>query len=89
MPRTLVHSHLYTSQLQSLGDLRRLDEALTGVEWALATNPEIYPVVDGTNVRLLKTDLLGGLPVFRIWFEISDDGQVVSLLYIEPIPGAA
>jgi hypothetical protein len=87
MQRELVESSDYTIQLNRLGDLRRLDDALTGVCWALSTNPEVYEVVRGfKDVRLAKTDPLGGLPALRIWFRIEPDGYRVTLLYIEAVP---
>ena len=87
MHRTLIHDHTYTAALAALSqNLRRLDDALVGVEWALATNPEVYDVMRGTAyTRILKTDALGGLPPLRIWFRIDEQGQHVHLLYIEII----
>lgn len=87
MHRTLIHERTYEYSLSELGsDIERLDDALTGVEWALSTNPEVYDVVAGTQqTRLLKTDPLGGLPPLRVWFYVDEDGQHVHLLYIEAI----
>jgi hypothetical protein len=51
MHRTLIHEPTYTQALSELGDIQRLDDALTGVEWALATNPEVYDIVKGTRAR--------------------------------------
>lgn len=91
MERTLIHEKTYAYALEQLGpDIARLDDALTGVEWALATNPEVYEVVKGTvRTRLLKTDALGGLPPMRVWFHIDEDGQHVHLEYIEVIEQGA
>ena len=81
--RTLVHSDLYTAQLELLGDIKRLDDVLCAVEWSLARNPNIYGIVRGMrDVRLLKTDPHNEIPALRIWFSISDNGDV-HLLYIE------
>lgn len=87
MERTLIHEPTYAYALKALGsDIQRLDDALTGIEWALSTNPEVYDVVKGTvNTRLLKTDALGGLPPLRVWFRIDEDGHHVHLDYIEAI----
>ncbi len=87
MERTLIHEVTYTAALRELGtDIRRIDDALTGVEWALSTNPEVYDVVKGTqDTRLLKTDALGGLPPLRVWFRIDENGHDVHLDYIETI----
>lgn len=85
MERTLIHEPAYAYALKGLAsDIRRLDEVLVGVEWALSTNPEVYDVVKGTvNTRILKTDALGGLPPLRVWFRIDEDGNHVHLEYIE------
>ena len=91
MERTLIHEDTYIHALNELSaelgsDIRRLDNALTGVEWALSTHPEVYDVIRGTlESRLLKTDALGGLPPLRVWFRIDEDGQHVHLEYIEVI----
>jgi hypothetical protein len=87
--REVIESATFTTALGELGDIRRLDEVLTGVYWALSTNPEVYEVVKGfQDIRLLKTDPLGGLPGFRIWFRIDENGQHVHLEHIEPIAEA-
>ena len=44
MNRTLVETDDFTNQLHELGDLARLDDALTGVYWALSTKPEVYDI---------------------------------------------
>jgi hypothetical protein len=82
MGYTLVEAHAYTSALAGLGDLRRLDDALRGVAWALATKPAVYPEV-ANGVRVLKTAPLGGLPPFVVRFRIDDDREEVELLHVE------
>jgi hypothetical protein len=86
MERTLIHEPTYVAALEQLdSDLKRLDDALTGVEWALSTNPEVYDIVKGTrDTRLLKTKALGGLPPLRVWFRI-DETSHVHLEYIEAV----
>ena len=74
--RELIESVSFTAALDEIGDIKRLDEVLTGAYWALSTNPEVYDVVNGfADIRLLKTDPLGGLPGFRIWFRIDENGS--------------
>lgn len=87
MERTLVHEQTYIHALKAIGDdIRRLDDALTGVEWALSTNAEVYDVVKGTqDTRLLKVSAFGGLPPLRVWFRIDEDGHRVHLDYIEAV----
>ena len=81
MNRTLVETDDFTNQLHELGDLERLDDALTGVYWALSTKPEVYDPVH-RDIRVLKTDPLGELPALSIRFRIRDD--TVELLHVEP-----
>lgn len=85
--RELVESVPYTAQVLALGGFERLDDALTGVCWALSTNPEIFDIVKGfKDIRLIKTDALGGLPALRVWFRIDTVTEKVYLEYIEAIP---
>lgn len=86
LARTIIESDIYKQGLAALGSPERLDDALTGVYWALSTNPEVYEVVKGfRDIRLLKTDALGGLPELRIWFRVDEDGSHVHLEHIESV----
>jgi hypothetical protein len=86
LERQLIESKEFSEQAAALGNLPRLDDALVGVTWALSTNPEVFDVVKGMkDVRMLKTDPHAGLPPFRIWFRIDENGQHVHLLAIEAI----
>ncbi len=58
-----------------------MDEALRAIEWAIATKPEIYPVVLGSDVHVAKTRTS---PPLRIAFAYND--ETAALLEIEPIP---
>lgn len=87
--RELIESAVYTAALKALGDPERLDDALSGAYWALATNPEVYEVVKGLrDIRILKTDPLGGVPALRIWFRIDEGGHHVHLEMIEAVEQA-
>ena len=87
--RELIESAEYSAGLQALGDPGRLDDALRGVYWALATNPDVYEVVRGfKDIRIIKTDPLGGVPALRIWFRIDEGGHHVHLELIESIEQA-
>jgi hypothetical protein len=56
----LVESREYTEELSTFGGVSRLDDALLGIHWALATRPSAFPVVAGfKNIRLVKTDEVG------------------------------
>lgn len=84
--RELIESELYTFQCQQFGGIDRLDEALRGVYWALARDPEIFDKVPGTkNLWIAKTRHLPqwGLPGFRIYYRIRHTS--VELLAIEMI----
>jgi hypothetical protein len=84
--REIIESSEFTQQLLTIGDVERLDDALTGVYWALSTNPEVYDVVRGfRDIRLLKTDAIGDVPALRIWFRIDENGKHVHLEYIEVV----
>ena len=82
----LVESKNYLNELGKIGDYKRLDDALTGVIWALSNNPKVYGVVEGMkDVRLLKTDSFGDLPKLMIWFRIDEVDGRVELLMIESV----
>jgi hypothetical protein len=87
---TLVETEDFAEQLTALGELERLDEVLRVITWALATCPEDYPIIPGTQrLRVAKTNYVewaGGIvEALRIWFIIEKD-QTVLLLAIEKIP---
>lgn len=87
--RELIESESFTNALEEVDSIKRLDDVLTAAYWALSTNPEVYEVVRGfEDIRLLKTDPLGGLPGFRIWFRIDENGKHVHLEFIEAIAEA-
>jgi len=86
MHRTLVESKLYTEQYRALGDVKRLDDLLSGLLWSLSTaaHPEEWPIVPGFRaLRIAKTDGFD-TPVLRIWFVLNE--QTVDLLAIEAEP---
>jgi len=69
--RTLVEEPTFSTQLAALGDVRRLDEALRALTWALHENAEHYPIIRGTKrLRVAKTDGYGATPCLRVFFTI-------------------
>lgn len=89
MLRELIESTVFTAGLKALGDPKRIDDALRGVYWGLATRPDVYDIVKGfKEIRMLKLDPLGGLPALRIWFRIDKNGRQVHLEFIEAIEPA-
>lgn len=80
----LVESELYNAQRQTIEpNVKRFDEQMRGVTWALAKNPQIFQSVPGTRLNILKTDEFPGAPRLRIWFTF--DETKVYLLSIELI----
>lgn len=83
--REIVASKLFDEQARKLGNFRRLDEVLRGVEWALSTRPEEFPAIHN-EIRLVATDSYGTgklhVPRLRIWFRILGESRV-ELLYVE------
>ena len=80
-PRRIVRTTEFDEQCAALGPVDRMDEALEAVEWAIATNPDVFPVVVGTKVRVAKMHIE---PPLRIAFEFNDETAV--LLEIERVP---
>jgi hypothetical protein len=87
--REIVENHLYADQLGRLGDIERLDDALSGSVWAISNLAEEFPIVPGTTaLRVVKTEKLkvrGGMVQLRIWFTILNENQV-ELLFVEVVP---
>jgi hypothetical protein len=84
--RQLIESTAYTACLAELGDVGVIDDALTGIMWALSINPEAFPIVPGMlDIRLAKTDPEMGTPVprIRVWFRIDENGEHVHLEHVE------
>ena len=84
--RQVLETHWFTEQLGTLGDIRRLDEALAPVQLILTENAEVFPLVRGyRRIRLAKTRAVGDVPALNVWFMIEDPDSVL-LLYVEPVP---
>jgi hypothetical protein len=54
-------------------NLRRCDDVLVGVEWAIATNAEALPRVPGTRLHVAKTVALADVPPLLVYFTIDDE----------------
>lgn len=84
MLRELIESQTYREQVAALGGAERMDDVLLAATWALSTNPEVYETVKGfRDIRMLKTDAIGGAGAYRLWFRVDEDGQHVHLEAIE------
>jgi hypothetical protein len=77
---TLIESELYSHQAALLGDIERLDDALTGVTWAISILPEEFPPLRGLGqLRVAKSERLRkgtGFVQIRVWFAIRDTHHV-------------
>jgi hypothetical protein len=79
---TLRETEQFTRQLQLLGDIKYLDEALARLMGAVSENPGQFDVIPGTthlrfaNARDFERE---GIPVppLRLSFSIEDDGVVL------------
>ena len=68
-------------------DRQALNIVLSGLRWALGTNPTVYPKVPDTkSLYVAKTSRrkcpTGEVPMLRIFYAINEDGSV-ELLSIE------
>jgi hypothetical protein len=81
--RTLIESKEYVKAFTKIGDAERLDFALVGLTWAIATNPADFELVPGfQNIRLAKTDPVKDVPRLIIWFSVLSPDEIL-LRYIE------
>ena len=87
--RTLIESELYSHQVARLGEVERLDHALTGVTWAISIMPEEFPTLRGLGeLRVAKSERLkkgANFVQLRVWFAIRDAHRV-ELLGIDYVP---
>ncbi len=84
--RTVIETKTYEAQRDAImPNVRRFDEVMRGVYWALSTRPEAFPSVDLSNptIRVLKTDAFSDIPRLRIFYKFND--VAVQLLWIEVI----
>ena len=81
--RTVVETQEFERQRSAImPDVRRFDEIIRGVYWALSTQPEAFPSVSrGSNIHVLKTDEFADVPRLRIFYRF--DESTVHLLWIE------
>lgn len=80
--RTIIEEDLFRRQKSKLRiSVKRLDEILEGITWALSKRPEAFHNVPGTNLHLIKTDPFSALPALHVWYKFDD--ECVYLLSIE------
>jgi hypothetical protein len=73
MSREIVESDLFQAQREAISpDVRRMDDILDGLFWALHENAEqFFRVFPDRNLWLAKTDPFPGSPTLRVWFSLS------------------
>lgn len=88
--REIKESKDFEKQKAALGDVRRLDEALSGFIWLVSRGPEEFPTIaPNSRVRIAEAGPLfsdeGTLQNYMILFRIESE-DAVELLWIEVIP---
>lgn len=87
--RQVLETRWFTQQLEAIGPIERLDEAIGAVQLILTYNAEVYPVLKGyKRTRLAKTKAVDDVPALDVWFIIEDETNSVLLLYVEAVPSA-
>ncbi|MFD1516368.1 hypothetical protein [Pseudonocardia yunnanensis] len=81
--RDVRESALFTEQCQQLGlEVKRLDEVLESVVWAVANAAEDLQTVPGSPLGWIATDPWPGVPEMIVLFRIESD-EIVDLKWIE------
>jgi hypothetical protein len=84
--RTVIYDTFCEEQLDALRhDVKHLDGVLVGVDWALATNPEAWPLVDPKQFPLLRmmfTKGKGEIPALKVYYSVESD-DVCRIHFIE------
>ena len=88
--RELVESDQFADWIDGFSHAR-LDEVLRAILWAVSTNAEAFPIVEGfKDIRIVKTSAIefgpSMMPGLRVWFRIAENNQQVYLEHIEPDP---
>ena len=76
--RTIVEEERYQQEIDALRiDWQRLDEALTSLTQAVATVPEIFPQVPGTNLRRILVIGFKGVPPLSVFFSATETQVII------------
>lgn len=64
------------------------NRAIKAIQWTLARNPEVRPVVPGTDtLRIIKTNRFTknniSYPVLRVWYRIQHEQRAIELLMVD------
>ncbi len=88
--RSVRRSPLFEELYRQLSpNLPRLDEQLRAAEWKIAVAPEACPLMEGTRLRLVKTDPFPNAPQLRVFFTVDDDDEACEMQYLEVVEGPA
>jgi hypothetical protein len=73
---------LFDEQLKGLGvDPEWLDDAMVGLDLALAKHPEIFPKAPGTQLSCAKLVVYKNAPALRVFFKY--DATTVTIICVE------
>ncbi len=87
MRREIVYDEQCLIYLVTPDQVKRLDERLAAVEWALWLDAEDFPLIHGfQRLRVARVNGFGVEPTLRIFFEV--DNGTVTVKWIEPIDEA-
>jgi len=84
--RDIIEDQKFTKGCATLGDPKRLDEAMYAATWALARDPEkaSWSVPGTTKLRVMFIEPFPGLPALRIFLTI-DGERTITLRWIESV----
>lgn len=89
IPRSIRYERVADEAIQKYridGDgPSRIDDVLSGVEWRIGIAPETVPVIDGTQLRAIRTESVDGIPELLVIFAFSDEGPV-DVLFLFEVP---
>ena len=72
--RTLVASSRFEREAEATFDgFRRADQAMEAIDWGIATDPESWSLIPGTQLRVIETRTFPDALAVRVFFTIDDD----------------
>lgn len=83
--RTYIEAVEFSAQRDKIDpECRNFDRLMENIGWSVSTNPEHFPVVEGTNARIIKTRPgAADLPGLNIYFRIENPDESCTLLWVE------
>ncbi len=70
LPRTVIESDVYEKHRQGIWrDTKTYDVIFRGLEWALATDPESFPLVPETDLHIALLEPVGDVPECAVFFK--------------------